>query len=89
MVQQIERDGVTSQYRVAYSIGSGSHAIGYLVSIGNHLFQSPLTYYPSHGWGMSPGYERQRSPDFYRPVTPECLVCHVGRVRSVPQTLNA
>ncbi|MGH9451365.1 MAG: multiheme c-type cytochrome, partial [Terriglobia bacterium] len=41
------------------------------------------------GWGMSPGYERQRSPDFYRPVTPECLVCHVGRVRSVPQTLNA
>ncbi|MFZ0619741.1 MAG: hypothetical protein WAM01_13725, partial [Candidatus Acidiferrales bacterium] len=30
-----------SEYRVAYVIGSGNHASGYLVDIGGHLFQSP------------------------------------------------
>ncbi|MGH7070982.1 MAG: hypothetical protein ACREFO_13365, partial [Acetobacteraceae bacterium] len=88
MIQSIERDGFTSQYPVAYSIGSGEHAIGYLIEIGNHLFQSPLSYYAHHGWGMAPGYENQKAPDFYRPVQPACLFCHAGQARPVAGTLN-
>lgn len=89
MTQIIERDGVVSSHPIAYSIGSGAHAVGYLIDVGNHLFQSPLTYYAHHGWGMSPGYENQTAPDFYRPVTPECLVCHAGTALPVAGSLNA
>lgn len=89
MTQTIERNGVTSDYPVAYSIGSGAHAVGYLIDIANHLFQSPLTDYAQSGWGMSPGFENQAAPDFYRPVTPECLFCHAGNMRPVQGTLNA
>lgn len=89
MTQSIERDGIASEYPIAYSIGSGAHAIGYLIDIGNHLFQSPLTYYAHHGWGMSPGYENQKAPDFYRPVTPECLFCHADQARPIAGSLNA
>jgi hypothetical protein len=39
-------------------IGSGTHAVAYLVQLGNHLFQSPLSYYTMSGWGMSSGYEK-------------------------------
>lgn len=46
MIQHIEQDGVSSEYPTAYSIGSGAHAVGYPISLSNHLFQSPLAYYP-------------------------------------------
>ena len=88
LVQGIERDGVSAQYDMNYAIGSGTHAIGYLIELGNHLFQSPLTYYAGRGWGMSPGYENQKAPDFYRPITPQCLFCHAGAARPVRETLN-
>lgn len=89
MTQAIARGGIASDYPVAYSIGSGAHAVGYLIDIANHLFQSPLTDYAHRGWGMSPGYEDQAAPDFYRPVTPECLFCHAGSARPIAGTLNA
>jgi tetratricopeptide (TPR) repeat protein len=88
MTQRVERHGFSSQYNITYSIGSGAHAIGYLVEIENHLFQSPLSYYMHYGWGMAPGYENQKAPDFYRPVTPDCLFCHAGRALPVTGTLN-
>jgi hypothetical protein len=40
--QRMERAGEVSEYLVAYVIGSGSHASGYLIQIGDHLFQSPI-----------------------------------------------
>lgn len=89
MTQVIERGGVTSQYRIAYSIGSGAHAFAYIVQIGNHLFESPLSYYAGYGWGMSPGYEKLEDPDFYRAIRPQCLYCHAGEARPIPGTLNA
>ncbi len=89
MVQRLERNGVSGEHRPVYSVGSGSHAVGYLVQRGDHLFQSPLTYYTGRGWDMSPGYENNPAPDFYRPVTPDCLVCHAGRARPLAGTLNA
>src|SRR5579875_1269018 len=55
--QRMERGGEASEYRVAYAIGSGNHAFGYLVQIGDHLFQSPIGYYTSHkAYAMAPGY---------------------------------
>jgi hypothetical protein len=89
MVQRISRNGVSAEYDVAYAIGSGLHAVGFIVQLRDHLFQSPLCFYPSKGWGMAPGYEDSTAPDFYRPVTPECLFCHSGQANPKPETLNS
>jgi len=88
MVQRIERDGIHGEYDVAFAIGSGTHAFAYVVDIGGHLFESPIGYFPGRGWGMSPGYEEQKTPDFDRPVTEDCLFCHTGRALPVAGTYN-
>ncbi|MGA9185816.1 MAG: c-type cytochrome [Candidatus Acidiferrales bacterium] len=78
-----------SEYRVAYVIGSGNHASGYLVDIGGHLFQSPVAYYKSRqSYDLAPGYENQADPDFTRPIREECVLCHSGRALFVSGTLN-
>ena len=89
MVQRLSRNGDTSQYSVAYAIGSGAHATGFIVRQADHLYQSPLCYYPGRGWGMAPGYENSLAPDFFRPVSPECLFCHAGRASHKPGTINS
>ena len=89
MTQRMERDGLASQYSIAYSVGSGAHAVSYLIEVGNHLFESPLSYYAASGWGISPGYENLKAPDFYRAVRPQCLFCHVGKALPIAGTLNA
>src|SRR6516225_8752873 len=56
--QQMARAGETSEYRVAYVIGSGRHASGYLIQLGDHLFQSPICYYKDRrSYDLAPGYE--------------------------------
>ncbi len=88
-LQQLERHGVTVEHAVDYVIGSGNHAFGYLVRVGDYLFQSPVSYYSRRKlWDMAPGYENDRTPDFTRPVTAECLLCHSGRPRPVAETVN-
>src|SRR5579863_651854 len=89
MTQALERGGVKGDYKIAYAVGSGTHAFAYLVELGSHLFESPLGYFPGRGWGMSPGYENAPAPDFYRPVTPDCLFCHSGGARPVAGTFNS
>ncbi len=87
--QSWENGGVKTEYRVDYVIGSGEHASGYLVEIGGHLFQSPVAYYRSRqSYDLAPGYENQADPDFTRPVTEECVLCHSGTALHVPGTLN-
>jgi hypothetical protein len=87
--QRREREGEVSEYRVAYVIGSGNHASGYLVRIGDHLFQSPICYYPKlERYDLAPGYEENRAPDFVRAVTLECLLCHSGKPLHIAGTLN-
>lgn len=89
MVQRFQRGGESGEQKVAFVIGSGVHAYGYLVQAGDHLFQSPLSYYSTrHIWDVAPGYEESRTPDFSRPVTLECLLCHSGRAQLIPDTLN-
>lgn len=88
MVQRLDRDGFSGSYVPAYAIGSGTHAIAYLILLGGHLFQSPICFYAGRGWGVAPGYEENRQPDFLRPVTAACLFCHVGRAQPVTDSLN-
>ena len=87
--QRLEAGAHSSEYHVDYAVGSGKHATGYLVSINNHLFQSPIAYYRSrHDYDLAPGYEGQPDPDFTRPVTPGCLFCHSGHAEPVAGTTN-
>ena len=87
--QKLERAGETIEYRVAYVIGSGRHASGYLIQAGDHLFQSPVCHYPDrHSYDLAPGYERIPDPDFTRPVGEQCLLCHSGGPLHVAGTAN-
>jgi hypothetical protein len=87
--QRMERAGEASEYKVAYVIGSGSHASGYLIQAGDHLFQSPVCYYTNRRtYDLAPGYERIFEPDFTRPVGEECVLCHSGRPLHVSGTIN-
>jgi photosynthetic reaction center cytochrome c subunit len=87
--QRWENSGDTTEYRADYVVGSGIHASGYLVDIGGHLFQSPVAFYKSRqAYGLAPGYENLSDPDFTRPVSEECVLCHSGRALHVPGTLN-
>lgn len=75
--------GYSERFPVYYVTGSGTHASGYLMDIGDHLFQSPIACYRSRrAYGPAPGFEVYPDPDFTRPVTPGCLFCHA--VEAVP-----
>jgi tetratricopeptide (TPR) repeat protein len=87
--QRMSHAGDVSEYQIAYVIGSGKHAAGYLIQIGDHLFQSPVCYYTNRrAYDLAPGYERIPEPDFTRPVSEECVLCHSGRPLHVPGTAN-
>ena len=87
--QTLEGNGHSENYRVAYVIGSGTHASGYIVSLSNHLFQSPVAYYKRRAaYGLAPGYEAESDPDFTRPVKPGCVFCHAGSFSPVAGTIN-
>jgi hypothetical protein len=78
-----------SEYHVDYVVGSGNHASGYLVDLAGHLFQSPVAYYRSRqSYDLAPGYENQPDPDFTRPVSEECVLCHSGTALHIAGTLN-
>ncbi|MGH9448974.1 MAG: hypothetical protein ACRD11_00365 [Terriglobia bacterium] len=87
--QQISRGGLSANHPIAYAVGSGAHAVSYLIEVSGRLFQSPLCYYPRRArWSMAPGYENALAPDFYRPIVPHCLFCHASRALPVAGTVN-
>ena len=89
MVHRIRRKGDQATYSIDYVIGSGNAAFGYLVRVGDAIFQSPITYYSERKtWGMAPGMEQYSDPDFVRPASAECLWCHAGRPRPVAGSVN-
>jgi hypothetical protein len=78
-----------AEYPVEYVIGSGNAAFGYLIRVGDSVYQSPIAYYTKRGdWDMAPGMESHPSPDFDRPVLPECLWCHAGEPNPVSSSQN-
>lgn len=88
--QSVHKGESDESFPIRYVIGSGTHATGYLIQVGDHLFQSPLSYYTNeHIWDMAPGYEQSMHPDFSRPVTAECLFCHSDKPRPIANTLNS
>jgi len=87
--QSSQRQNQITEQNVAFVIGSGNHAFGFLMQTGDHIFQSPLSYYTHRrAWDMAPGYEMNPHPDFARPIATECLLCHSGRPLPIAHTLN-
>ncbi len=79
-VQSESEPGVFSmQFPLAYTVGSGTNGLTFLIRRGDYLFQAPLSYYSrTHKWEVSPGYE-QADLGFGRVVPEECINCHAGR----------
>jgi hypothetical protein len=87
--QTLTSHGSTTTYHVDYVIGSGTHASGYVMDLGNHLFQSPVAYYLSRSaYGLAPGYEGKPDPDFTRPIATGCVFCHAGSFDAVAGSQN-
>jgi len=88
VMQEMDRAGQTVQFPVAFVIGSGKRGRGYLIQLGDELFQSPIGYYPTrNAFDLAPGFDR-KDPDFTRPITIECLNCHSGKARHVAGSIN-
>lgn len=89
MQHEAERHGRRVSHEIEWFIGSGNEGRSFLIRLGDSLFQSPAAWYRRRSsYDMAPGYEQDRAPDFYRPVTPDCLFCHTGSVKAVPHTQN-
>jgi hypothetical protein len=89
LVHSLTRNGRESAYSPAWAIGSGNAGKSYLIAIGDALFQSPVSWYTARRtWDLSPGFQNDARPDFYRPVTEDCLFCHTGTARPRVGTLN-
>jgi Flp pilus assembly protein TadD len=74
---------------VRYAMGSGTHAIAYLIERDGFLFQSPIAWFAQQSrWDISPGYGPNGRPNFERAIQRECLFCHTSQVRSVSGTMN-
>lgn len=87
--QSLEKQGSVEKFPVGWVIGSGTHAAGYIISLANHLFQSPVAWYTRRSaYGLAPGYENESDPGFTRPIEPGCLDCHAGSFTAVPGTRN-
>ncbi|MCU1247783.1 MAG: tetratricopeptide repeat protein [Edaphobacter sp.] len=87
--QTLNSHGTTTTYHVDYVIGSGTHASGYIMDLGDHLFQSPVAYYLSRSaYGLAPGYEDKPDPDFTRPIATGCVFCHAGSFDAVDGSQN-
>lgn len=81
---QVERSsgGHELRRRIDFVMGSGTVARSYFTEENGRLFQLPLTWYKSHGWDFSPGYEINNAR-FDRMLPNRCLACHA----SYPDTL--
>jgi hypothetical protein len=89
MWHRLTRGPLSAEHPIAFRIGSGAHAAGYLLRHGNTLFQSPAALYPPQQlWAPAPGYEQHPRLDFDRRVTPQCLACHSSGDPSSPQPIS-
>ncbi|MEL7335797.1 MAG: hypothetical protein AAFN70_06260, partial [Planctomycetota bacterium] len=86
----LARDGsvvATTEAPIAFSIGSGLHAMTYLMTRDDRFYESPLTWFAKpNAWRMSPGYDGPGHSAFRRPVDVACVYCHVGSIHQSPTT---
>ncbi len=74
---------------LAVFIGSRRMGRSYAYSQDGFLFQVPVGYYANRGaWDLAPGYERDKVPDFSRPIGADCLFCHATSSRLAPDSIN-
>jgi TolA-binding protein len=72
----------SESHEIAFTVGAGDSGKSYLVSKGDSLFVSPVSYYKRiHGWDLSPGYNEGVFRDFTRRVGDLCMDCHTGLPR--------
>ena len=83
MVHGITEQGLTAEYPIRYQIGGGLMGRTYMVQRGDYLFESPVSWYNSSGWDLSPGYGHGLLIDFDRPMEEQCLFCHAGPTQFV------
>ena len=69
--------------RTDFVMGSGQVARTYFTEENGRLFQLPLTWYRSHGWDFSPGYEINNAR-FDRLMPDRCVSCHSSYPRTFP-----
>ena len=69
--------------RMDWVMGSGSVARSYFTEENGRLFQLPLTWYRTHGWDFSPGYEVNNAR-FDRLLPNRCVACHASYPRTLP-----
>jgi Flp pilus assembly protein TadD len=82
-----EADAVNFNTEVHFALGSGTRARSYLINRDNRLYQSALTWYSQREvWDLSPGFSGNPHSD--RPVTAECLFCHVNQIKPVANAVN-
>jgi predicted CXXCH cytochrome family protein len=80
MVHRLAEHGFPAGYDIAFQIGAGNLAHSYIVNVRGYLFESPVTWFRSAGWDLSPGYAPAPTIDFDRPITATCLFCHAADV---------
>ena len=69
--------------RIDYVMGSGQVARTYFTEENGRLFQLPLTWYRTHGWDLSPGYQLNNAR-FDRALPDRCIACHSSYPRPLP-----
>jgi TolA-binding protein len=75
----------SEKHDIAFTVGAGDMGKSYLISKGDSLFVSPISYYTRiHGWDLSPNYNEGVFRDFTRRVVGLCVDCHTGSPRLVP-----
>jgi Flp pilus assembly protein TadD len=78
---------VTAEVSVRYVLGSGTRGRSYLFQRGDHLSQSPVSWFAqTDRWDLSPGFDAFYPPE--APIEVGCLFCHVNRAQAVPHTRN-
>jgi predicted CXXCH cytochrome family protein len=81
MMHTIAEGGLTAAYPIRYQVGGKLMGSSFLIQIGDYLFESPVSWFKSYGWDVSPGYASAPLIDFDRAMSDACLFCHADAAR--------
>jgi hypothetical protein len=80
---------VLAEYPLKYAVGSGRHALTYLIETDGFMVESPMSWYASRkAWDISPGYDDPKQPGFARPIGEGCLFCHAGNAEAIGRSTH-